>query len=517
MGTLIYLGGAWTPAASYSVTEHGTPTFAGDSSGGVGSVRIDIPSQARGVDGKRVNPNTYKGKTFSIEDSEYGSVYGTVVGISESGGVTTLDCLPRLTRLNIYNVSAKPFGGTLAGAFNYYLDIAKVPTNERRISSDANNQDVHLPGWNGELWLHLKQLAAAFNYDIQTAGKQIIIEPQRRRVMETIGWVDKQSAWNPVTKATAVEVYQYNSKWYSDYPFYPVSASDSNVVNLKAGEQTITQIDLRGSVEVFRVKNSSGQNVYSTSIAPVYDENLTATMTTESRFCITYGKGTRVTKERWLRGGGRLTVKINPDTFTATVTGVGPVGVLDGNGNAVDTFNVAIVQSGITYDGLRLRGRGVRVVKSKRRFNTGITASEAETEVGITVDNIFLNSWNQVANAGVDAATFSAGGRWSSSATLNGAIRTTSGNPEADQIIGTMGGMRFYDERTASFYRVRQASVSAQGIEVSNADLDNTYGDMDAALSGVTYEDVTALYAGETYEQVRARGVYKLTSGILGG
>lgn len=517
MGTLIYLDGAWSPAASYSVTEHGTPTYAGDTSGGVGSVRIEIPAQATGVNGARVNPNAYKGKSFSIEDTEYGSVSGIVVGISESSGITTLDCLPRLHRLNIYNVSMPPFGGSLTAAFNAYLDKAKVPVEDRRISSAADGTDVHLPGWTGELWLHLKQLAAAFNYDIQTAGKQIIIEPQRRRVMETIGWVDKQSAWNPVTKASYVEVYQYASKWYSDYPFYPVSASDSNVVNLKAGEQTITQIDLRGSVKRFRVKNSAGQNVYATAISPVYDENLNATYTGESRFCITYGKGTRVTRDRWVRGGGRLTVKINPDTFTATVTGVGPVGVIDGNGNAIDTFNVAIVQSGITYDGLRLRGEGVRVTKSKRRFATGADIAETETEIGVTVDNIFLNSWNQVANAGIDAATFSSFGRWTSTATLNGAIRTTSGNPETDQIIGTMGGMRFFDERTSSFYRVRQASISPKGISVDNADLDNTFGDFDEALGGETYEGVAARYPGMTYEQVRAVGLPGLTSGILGG
>ncbi len=509
MGSVIVnVAGSWVPAASYSISEHGIPTYAGETTGGVGSATITMPSG-------RVNPNTLKGRSYEIIDEEKGTSGGTIVAVSESNGMVTLSCLPRLVRLNIFNVRAEPYGGTLAGAFNKYLDLGKVPVASRRISAEASKINVSIPGWYGELWLHLKQLATAYGFDIQTAGNQIILEPMRVRTMEAMAVMDKSSAWNPVSKATKVEVYRYDAQWVEDYPFYPHNVSDSNVVNLKAGEPTTTQIELRGSVKNFIETGPTRK--YARTIIPSYDEKLPVDATTKSSFCLTYGDGTRVTYKQFVNGGGRLKVILNPDSFTATVVGVGPVGVISKQGETVETFNVAIVSGGITYDALRLRGQGTRVWKTKRTFLTGVDSLEAETDVGVTVDNIFLSTHDQVSNAAVDASTFSSGGRWETSATLDGMIRKVGDRAEGDQIIGTMGGLRFFDERSSSFFRVRKASISVDRIDVESADLDNCFGDFKQAYSeAATYADVRADFEGMTYEQQRATGLPRITSGILG-
>lgn len=379
MGTLIKIKGKWYPGASYTVTEHGTPAHSGDTNGGIGSVSVTISMGAGGL--ADVNPNTLQGARVDIEDEAYGNVIAYVVGISERSGMVTLDCLPRIKRLTIFGVKADPFKGTLAEAFDYYLSIAKVPVEERAIAPEASNINVALPGWGGELWLNLKMLAAAYAYDINTAGPKILIEPQRKRTMGLVSWVDKSSTWSPVAKAQYVEVWQYPTRWSNNFEVHPINASDSDIVSVKAGERTVTKVDLAGSIKNF----ITSDNKAVTSFAPTYWDVMSTSATTGSRFLLTYGDGKRVKYKDWLAGGGRLMVALDPGGTTATVTSVGPTGISDGSGSNVESFQVAFVEAGLTYNGLRLRGAGVGMIPIKHRFATGVPAIEAETEVGVTL------------------------------------------------------------------------------------------------------------------------------------
>lgn len=510
MGTLITIGGKWYPNAGYVVTEHGTPAHAGDTGGGVGSLSVTVPMGAGSL--RDITPNALKGMRVEVDDETYGKVVAFVVGVSEQGGMVTLDCLPRTLRLNIFGVRAEPFKGTLYEAFDYYLGLAKIPAADRAIANEAKNVRVALPGWGGELWLNLKMLAAAFSYDINTAGSTILIEPQRKRTMDSISWVDKSSAWSPVAKAQFVEVWQFPTRWSDNFEVHPINASDSDIVNIKAGEQTITKINLAGSIKHFVASNGALVK----SFAPTYWDIMSTAPTTGSRFLLTYGGGTRVKYDDWRRGGGRLVVSLDPGGETATVTAVGPTGLNDKNGNTIESFSVSFEEAGLIYNGLRLRGAGVGMQRVKHRFATGVPASDAETEVGVTVENRFISSWNQVAQAGIAAATLSSTGAWNFSAQLNSMRRKSGSEIEADQVIGTMGGVRFYDERTRSFYRVREASVGPlSGVNVSSADLDNTVGDLDQQNAGKTVGQIDAANAGKTVEQIWAQGVGPGTTGIL--
>lgn len=512
MGTVVKIDNKYHPAAAWSIVEQGIPVYAGDTSGGVGQIIITIPRRLQNENGTPVTPNQYKDKMVEIVDTQMGRAVGKVVGVSEQGAFTVLDCIPRLSRLAIKNIKADPFGGNLLQAFNYYLDLAKVPSGDRLIDPRAADHKVALPGWYGEVWTYMKQLATAFHYDINSAGPKIVIERHRRRTMEVMNALDKSTEWSPITKSEYVEVNQYESEWTTSAVFYPINVSDDAPITLKAGEQTQTTINLAGSAK--ELKDYKGD--WAKRILPKYVEDMPLTQTKESQYVATHGNGTRVKRSAWAAGGGRLVVQINPDTQTATVTGVGPIGIKDSKGNLVDTFNIAIESGGITYNALRIRGRGTLLKKSKHRIATGIPATDAETEVGASVDNIFLNDVNQRCLTAVDAATLSSGGRWTLRTTLNSALRNSGSNVETGQVIGTVGGLRFWDDRTNSFYRVRKASVTTGRIEVTESDSDNAVGDYVNAYGDMTYGEVDAMYADLTYEQVRALGLPKKTTGILG-
>src|SRR5690606_22861964 len=116
-----------------------------------------------------------EGQDVFLADTRYGFTLGEVTSTSfnRRQGTINVSCISRLGDLNDYNVQAQPFVGRLEDAFRYYCELGGVTVD---VSVDASIADKHveIPGWHGELWYHLKQLAAAQDCEVSLVAGVIL-------------------------------------------------------------------------------------------------------------------------------------------------------------------------------------------------------------------------------------------------------------------------------------------------------------------------------------------------------
>ncbi|MEV5068948.1 hypothetical protein MRBLMI12_000505 [Microbacterium sp. LMI12-1-1.1] len=540
MGVLTRIAGLdWTPEPQrYSVTEASTPLAVSDSSGAVSSFDVTIPT------GGTLTPwLTARGRAIELHDTRKGYIFGTIdnASFSDDNGLVTLSCISHLGALNLYNIQAAPYSGTLQGAFAYYLSLAGI-TSGFTVEDSIQDTPVHVVGWFGELWTNLKSLAAAFRAEISLVSGIIVLRPIRQR--EAIRGRDTQRGkalpGSPI--AQFVTVYHYDTKPIVDEPIYPVGGwnEDVEVISVNAGE-TIEQV-LELGASVYEVQ----QPVFQETIAPEFNQ--------ASVYNVVGNDGRPVTEAAWVGAGGSLNVFINEDTMSVTLRVTGPTGLPSNDGKELASFAIAMASdSGSSrYSSLRLVGSGVSFTKTPYQFATGIPAERASKEEGTTIDNPFLTTLNDVYNAGARAAREYAGRKFTLSGTVTAinqigdrgsiglptyaevksqfagktyaqvkADAINAGKTYADgrnywrdlrrdqyenQAWGNIGGARVWDATTRRYYRIRSGTSMRESIQLQAED-DLAYGDVKQAYAGLTYAQVKDRLAGATYGDVAVLGI----------
>jgi hypothetical protein len=78
-----------------------------------------------------------------------------------------------------------------------------------------------------------------------------------------------------------------------------------------------------------------------------------------------------------------------------------------------------------------------------------------------------------------------------------------------NQVFGNVNGARVFDKKSRRWYRIRSATVTADGIDFQ-ADDDLTHSDIETfhAAASRTYGDVQLVMDGLTYKQVGLVGMY---------
>lgn len=545
-------------ALDYTVEEAATPLAAGDSSGQVGTFTLTIPVPDPSLTTTRVTPwSLYRklGETVfidtdvRIDDPRKGFTLGRVNSstVSRDGGTLTLSGVSRVGLLNVYGVQAGPFVGVLRDAFTYYLSLANVSTG-LFVDDDIANTPVVFPGWTGELWYYLKQMAASLDCDISLVSGIILLRAIRKRVATSGKDLTRSLSTGGGTLAQAVEVYQYNNRPITNELVYPPRGwnSEVEVLNVNAGEEQEYTLDLSASV------TSIQDPVMQTFVAQDYSAT--------SVYTIVANDGQPVPPTLWENNGGSLTVTIAPDTTHLIVRLKGATRIPTSSGAAATNFSVALGSdtTGNRYSTLRLVGTGVAFDKVKHRIRTGVPASKTATDVGVTIDNPFISTADQLYRTGTRAAREFTGTSMSLSGSVTAvnkrgdsgqatyptyaqvqtALATAIGgtptyaqvqsyytalglttydavreywfnffrNDDVDQVFGNVQGARIYDRQSRKWYRIRQGSLKPGEISFGSADDDLTYSDVQGVYSGRTYAQVQTILNGLTYQQVSMMG-----------
>lgn len=552
MGIKVDIDGRVYEASQFSVDEASTPLAAGDSSGQVGSISFNIP-----MPDPVMQPNDpitryglmhLIGKIIRLTDTYKGYTVGTITSAqySDEGGIVQVAALSRLGDLNIYNVKVQPFNGYLNDAFEYYLSVANITTDFIVVDTEARSlstEVVSFPGWSGEFWYGLKQMAAAIDCDINLVSGLIVLRPIRGHVATRGRDISRTINVDSGNFAKYIEVYYYNNESITDELVYPPGGwtPDVQVISVNSGETIEQDLELSASV------SSIQQPTMVTLVGP-HDSD-------SSVYTIIGDDGVPIDPTAWSAHGGKLSISINDDTKSLKLTVTAPTGLPNTDSTEIKSYSIGLNDDagGARYSTLRILGTGTRFNKLKKTFPTGVEASQASSDVGITIDNPFISTIDDVNRLGLRAIREYNGSKYSISGSVvsvnslgdSGIVTSHTYEYFADlfpgdtynqvkihtniagktyyeivqwlnagitdalsnQVFGNVAGSRIWDNISKRWYRIRSATLDYSSIGFS-ADDDLMHEDMQNELfSGNDYSDVEGWYTGLTYAQVDLLGV----------
>lgn len=527
MGVRLKIGDAIYEAEGYTVQEDSTPLSSQDSSGSVGTFSFSLPKTPD------MKPWMLTGKDVSLVDTRRGTTVGYVSSVKDDDlNVIELECLSRLGRLNIYNVQAQPFQGSLRDAFAYYLDLADQDF-DLLVDPQIANRPVVFQGWSGELWLSLKLMAAAQNCELALVSNVVLLRPLRTREAVDYRNITRGRTYGAGQLAKSVEIYYYNNEPITGKLVYPPGgwSNDVEIITVGAGETIDYPIELSASVTWV------AQPEIRTFVAPEFD--------TASVFTVSGDDGLPINAAQWNDFGGRLSVTINPDTTSLTVHVTAPTRLFNKDATEILTYQLALASGNSSrYSTLRIVGTGVAFDKQLIKVRTLVPDKLTGTDVGITIDNPFLSTLNDAYNAGARAAKLYAGhemqltgelttinqlgdngsaaypkysydqaqhqGKTYAQVQATNATKTYADIQQAyfdvvrndfdNQVFGNANGVRVWDRVSRKYYRVRSASIGPDSVSFDAED-DVTNDDHQNALQGKTYAQVQAAVSGLTYAE----------------
>lgn len=530
---------------SVSITEASTPTAGDDSSGQIGtfSFTTNARMSSEAYEEHRTRetefgPSILLGSECTIFTSERGFVSGVIddVQVNHDAGTINASGLVRTGALSVFNIQAKPWVGTLDGAFRYYLGLAGITTGIE-VDGDLAALQVNFPGWYGELWFHIKQMVASVGAELALVADTFLL---RRLGTQQVGPFEKSSlsvTYGTQTLAQSVEVYYFNNRQISNELVYPPRGwnSEVEVLTVNAEETEEYTLELEASISDFQ--------------SPVMREFVSSDYTSSSVYTIVADDGRPVKPAQWTAFGGSLNIRIGEDTKTLVVTLTGARGIPLATGGTAKTFSVALGSdlTGNRYSTLRIVGTGVAFDKQVLTIPTGVPASRTATEVGITIENPFLSTLDQAYTVGVPAARrysgyvpamtasgthltldlasdFSLGtdyetvreavsneigpGVAMTYANVKSFTEGEAGTPltyrsdldywqgravseDLFQPFGNIQGARLFEPEARRWFRIREVTLEPGTFSIARADDDNRYDDAAFHWEGQTYQDMS--------------------------
>lgn len=471
----------------YSFTESTQPLDSNDSSGSVGefSVSLTKPVQ-RSVIGK-YGPGFIREKKCRLITTQ-GTVSGTIKGIEEEDHSTIrVTGVSEIAPLNAYNVQAPPFSGGLVQLIQLYFGLVSDAAPRFSVHPSLQGRQIVAPGWEGELWYHLKLLCAAERIQITLSSEGgVYVSPATPDKSQPYILSSHGVSYVESNLAEFVEVYKYGNQWRENSIAYPIEGWDSEteILSVNAGEESEYTLELSSSLVDFQqpqlVSFVSSDHIDSSVYTVLGDDD-----------------GFPIPPDQWTGMGGNVSFKLNPDTRTIQVKLRGASGILSSTGDPMRSFSLALSAGtgGSRYSTLRIVGTGTFFDRQLIRFPTGVSSSRTGTEVGATIDNPFISSMSQTVKAGSLAAY-----KFSGSVPL---IQTTSPGPESLR-WGHASLSRLIEDINED-YRVREATYTPGTVTITG-EYYLTWGNWRESLGVQTYQSITDANSGLSYREVQDRG-----------
>lgn len=369
----------------YSVVEEAMSPNPADFSGGYGSISFSIVE----------NPDTklLRGKTFELEDGIKGKTSGIVTHVSSSPDSVSVTTDSMLGVLNSWQ-TLDPISGTFSFLIRYVFDLVSLNLPVR-FEGGTDEIPVISRGYIGNLWDWIKQLLSANQVEMALVYNTVVFRPYRtyeayRGREEDFGWSVSQTE-----TARAVEVTYYNSvDGFMEY--YPVSYDDDD-------DPVIMQADAGETVEY-------ALQLSATPVAPLQQPIAVYTVDDEpqpvSVYSVAGNDDLPIQPAQWRASGGDLTVRVSdedPSQVIVTVRGA--------NIPNLAPFRIAMSSgSGNYYNSLHLVGEAIKYEPKVIRIPTGASIDTTGTDVGVTVENPFIQTKEQAFSLGILVAGAYSGG-----------------------------------------------------------------------------------------------------------
>lgn len=389
-----------TNIRSFSVQEDATPIDPSSSAGGVGQINFNVNDF---TDGPLLIGNVI------LADGARGKTSGTVTSVVGNNADLQVTADSILGLFNT-NRTAQPFTGTLGDLVQYYCDLVAIP-NDVLTDAAISSRSVIYPGWRGNAWVYVKQMLAKEQIEMALVFDRVYVRPLRQITanqerMSTVGY-----SVSNTEAAQNVEVNYYNYVNGAQQEVYPLVGQDPQIYVVNSGETQVFTQQLNASM------SSINQPVVQTSVAN------TTFAGTNGVYSVSGNDGLPVNAAQWTAEGGSLSVRITDDPSVIEVT-------IKGATNAtLAPFRIAMSSgSSNFYNSLHITGTGVTWDKKSVIIPTGATPDQASDVFAVTVDNVFISSFQDAINLGIKAAQAHAGLQYTVSGTAYDLNRAGSGD-----------------------------------------------------------------------------------------
>lgn len=466
----------WVTEAT--VVEDATSTSLVDTFGGVGSVQV--------VTDLLDNTRLTQGADLEVTFSGAGTRNAVIQDISGSNGrFATIRGETKMARLR-RTIRASVVTTTIGDALAQYLGKCGLTPAEYSIDAGIAAVPALLPGWEGDAWRKIHELAAIERFDIGDVDGVLTIRPvgtldidisQAESTTESLGE-------NIAGRFAETHLYDYTA--ITNAIIYPPAEYDTenggtipagwrpdyDVIEVTPGEPVEIDVPLLASL------TSVKQPIPQTLVGPDYAG-------AQSVYTVVTNDGVQaIDPAVWTAFGGKITVEILPDTQTIRIR-------VDAGNNLIDLapYRIALTAgAGRDYSTLRIVGTGVAYTKTPMRQRTSVPDHLTDEEIASSTDSIFCRSISQARRQLREQAN-------SASRSIGG---LTAEIADVANVFGERAGAII--RRDDANFRVRSATTNSL-TTMLDATRHTTIADHTAAWAGQTIADLNAAWAGYIIRQ----------------
>lgn len=353
----------------YSYSEESTPTIPGDSSGGVGSLSFST------MDDPQTSALIYRDEVY-LKDSHNGNIGGKVLSVSAGDSVVSYSGVSSLVRLTVSRTIPQ-INGTVGEIVSYIFAEAGIILGYS-IDDDIDVIPAVCPQYTGDLWVLLKDLCAAYEFEIALVDDTIKVRKLRERTITPVDFISERWTITDINPAQTIEVNYYNYEEQDDVLVYPKGGWSEDVQVYQVDANQTLEFDIEVDFYLDYVIEPQPQ----LSVGR-YDD-------TDSVYAVAGNDGLPVAVAQWVDNGGSVTAEIAEKTNTIHVT------ITGANIPELAPFRIG-VSAGPSdyYSSLRIIGGGISFDKQTITQPTGLSPEDTANVTGITIDNKFVSTKEQ--------------------------------------------------------------------------------------------------------------------------
>jgi hypothetical protein len=489
---------------SFSYSEEVTSLEPSKLDGGTSQVNVT----ALAVKGDKVGDTHPDSKllinnSMSLVHSESGEVTFNVKRASVTQEAVSLIGDTLESRLNVER-TAGPHGGsgyTLLSAIEYYCGLVDLSVAngtlvfEDDVDLAMDEIAVNFIGWQGNVWEHLKMLAAAVSISTtDNIGFEFYVNQDtlnfRQAKTTEVGFAQKDLISQSVSvdafdASQDLQINNYNTVYGinrvvqdTSLDRYALSsdaqgATTGDAFQVNAGESVTKRITINASLE------SVNQPTAVDGILPFPYPQSGST----GQYAISGGDGIFIKASQWIAEGGSLTVSLTENPLEIEVTVVAPPkngleNITGGGALSFEPYKIGIETSGsVDYPAIYITGTGVFYNKVLQTIKTGAPTEYAPRQTAATIDNPFITNANAAYTRGVAAAQVVCGPN----------VSLTETTSTIEPFGATPGKIRTVESNK---YRIQSVSYAVDNTNIT-AMPSASFTDFNLIWDDLTFEDFT--------------------------
>jgi hypothetical protein len=228
---------------------------------------------------------------------------------------------------------------------------------------------INSPGYQGDLWVFVKQLASANDFEVTVIRNFIVVRPVRQRVIDASNIIDQNIQIQDIELAREFDVAYYNYSPETDFLAFPKGGwtPDVPVYQVEANETVEFEVDLE---------------FFLTSVQqPTVQDLVTKEYDIASVYSVSGNDNLPVPAAQWTSFGGDMSFEILGSGNRLKITITGP------DFPELSPYSISVSDGSTSYSTLRVVGTGLNYHRELYTEKTGLSVFDTPNEKGTEIDN----------------------------------------------------------------------------------------------------------------------------------